>query len=107
MERQTACVGMINRMFRKAALGCLRKPGEGGRGMRENSIAAKIDSALRMAASDGDTESVKALLDAGADVHNGVDAPLWFAAIGHHADTMQIGRASCRERENIASGAGS
>ena len=57
--------------------------------MRENSIAAKIDSALRMAASDGDTESVKALLDAGADVHNGVDAPLWFAAIGHHADTMR------------------
>ena len=60
-----------------------------GRGMRENSIAAKIDSALRMAAMDGDTECVKALLDAGADVHNSVDAPLWYAAGGHHTDTMR------------------
>ena len=60
-----------------------------GHGMRENSIAAKMDRALRMAASDGDTESVRALLDAGADVHNSVDAPLWFAAGGRHTDTMR------------------
>ena len=57
--------------------------------MRENSIAAKMDRALRMAASDGDTESVRALLDAGADVHAGTDAPLWFAAGGRHTDTMR------------------
>jgi ankyrin repeat protein len=57
--------------------------------MRENSIAAKIDSALRMAAMDGDTECVKALLEAGADVHNSVDAPLWYAAGGRHTDTMR------------------
>jgi ankyrin repeat protein len=57
--------------------------------MRENSIAAKIDSALRMAAMDGDTECVKALLDAGADVHTSVDSPLWYAAGGRHTDTMR------------------
>ena len=57
--------------------------------MRENSIAAKMDRALRMAASDGDTESVRALLNAGADVHAGTDAPLWFAAGGRHTDTMR------------------
>ena len=57
--------------------------------MRENGIAADIDSALRMAAMDGDTECVKALLDAGADVHISVDAPLWYAAGGHHTDTMR------------------
>src|SRR5260370_31453475 len=57
--------------------------------MRENSIAAKIDSALCTAAMEGDTEIVKALLDAGADVHDSVDAPLWWAALGHHTDTMR------------------
>jgi ankyrin repeat protein len=57
--------------------------------MRENSIGAKIDSALRMAAREGDTEIVKALLDAGADVHDSVDAPLWWAALGRHTETMR------------------
>jgi ankyrin repeat protein len=57
--------------------------------MRDKSIAAEIDRALRMAAMDGDTESVKALLDAGADVHNEVDGALWCAALGRHTDTMR------------------
>jgi ankyrin repeat protein len=57
--------------------------------MRENSIAANMNSALRRAAMDGDTQSVKALLDAGADVHHSVDGPLWCAALGHHTDTMR------------------
>jgi len=57
--------------------------------MRENSIAANIDRALRRAAMDGDTQSVKALLDAGANVHHSVDAPLWCAALGRHTDTMR------------------
>jgi ankyrin repeat protein len=57
--------------------------------MRDKSIAAEIDSALRIAAMDGDTECVKALLDAGADVHVSVDAPLWYAAGGCHTDTMR------------------
>lgn len=57
--------------------------------MSENGIAAKIDSALRREASDGDTESVKALLEAGADVHNEVDGALWCAALGRHTDTMR------------------
>jgi ankyrin repeat protein len=52
-------------------------------------MAAEIDGALRMAAWDGDTEIVKALLDAGADVHHSVDAPLWCAALGCHTDTMR------------------
>ena len=57
--------------------------------MREHSIAAEIDRALRWEASDGNTKSVKALLDAGADVHNEVDAALWCAALGRHTDTMR------------------
>ncbi len=57
--------------------------------MRDKSIAAEIDRALRREASDGDTESVKALLDAGADVHNEVDGALWCAALGRHTDTMR------------------
>ena len=57
--------------------------------MRDNSIGAEIDRALRREASDGDTESVKALLDAGADVHSEVDAALWCAALGRHTDTMR------------------
>src|ERR1022692_3844349 len=60
-----------------------------GRDMRDKSIAAEIDRALRREASDGDTESVKALLDAGADVHNEVDGALWCAALGRHTDTMR------------------
>ena len=57
--------------------------------MRENSIAAKMDSALCTAAMEGDAEIIKALVDAGADVHDSVDAPLWWAALGRHTDTMR------------------
>jgi ankyrin repeat protein len=57
--------------------------------MWENSIAAKMDSALCTAAMEGDTENVRALLDAGANVHDSVDAPLWWAALGNHTDTMR------------------
>ena len=57
--------------------------------MREDSDVVIMNSALRMAASAGDTESVKAFLDAGANVHHSVDAPLWCAALGRHTDTMR------------------
>jgi ankyrin repeat protein len=57
--------------------------------MRDDSIEANMNSALRRAAMDGDTQSVNALLDAGADVHHSVDAPLWCAALGRHTDTMR------------------
>lgn len=60
-----------------------------GPAMSNKSIAAKMDSALCTAAMEGDTEIVKALLDAGADVHDSVDAPLWWAALGRHTDTMR------------------
>src|ERR1022692_2862022 len=46
------------------------------------------DAALALAAENGHTETVRALLDAGADVHARTDAPLWVAAMRGHADTM-------------------
>jgi ankyrin repeat protein len=36
--------------------------------------------ALALAAANGQTDTVRVLLDAGADVHAGVDAALWLAA---------------------------
>ena len=57
--------------------------------MRDKSTAAEMDRALRSQAGDGDTQSVKALLDAGADVHNEVDGALWCAGLGRHTDTMR------------------
>ena len=58
--------------------------------MRDEDVARVIDSALGMAAWEGDNETVRALLDAGADVHVAADAPLWDAAMRGNADTMRV-----------------
>ena len=57
--------------------------------MTDKDMALCVDRALCMAAWEGDNEAVRTLLDAGADVHAGTDAPLWFAAGGRHTDTMR------------------
>ena len=57
--------------------------------MEEKSMAEAIDRALSMAAWEGDTDTVAALVGAGADIHRQMDAPLWDAARGGHADTMR------------------
>jgi ankyrin repeat protein len=58
--------------------------------MRDKDVARCMDSALGMAAWEGDNETVRALLDAGADVHAWVDAPLWNAAMNGRAETMWV-----------------
>jgi len=57
--------------------------------MTDKDMAVCVDRALCVAAWDGDTEAVVALLDAGADVHVWADAPLWEAAMRGHAETMK------------------
>ena len=49
--------------------------------MTDKDMALCVDRALCMAAWEGDNETVRTLLDAGADVHAWADAPLWEAAI--------------------------
>ena len=58
--------------------------------MTDEDITLYIDGALCTAAWEGHTETVRALLDAGADVHAWADAPLWGAAMTGHADTMRV-----------------
>jgi ankyrin repeat protein len=58
--------------------------------MRDKDVARCMDSALGMAAWEGDNETVRALLDAGADVHAWADAPLWDAAMNGRAETMRV-----------------
>jgi ankyrin repeat protein len=58
--------------------------------MTDEDIPLCVDRALCMAAWEGHTETVRALLDAGADVHARTDAPLWVAAMRGHADTMRV-----------------
>lgn len=58
-----------------------------GAGMRDKDVARCMDSALGTAAWEGDNETVRALPDAGADVHAGADAPLRDAAMSGHAHT--------------------
>jgi ankyrin repeat protein len=48
------------------------------------------DVALRRAAWRGSTETVKALLEAGADVHGEQDAALQKASANGHADTVKV-----------------
>src|ERR1039458_3809336 len=60
--------------------------------MTDEDIPLCVDRALCMAAWEGHTETVRALLDAGADVHARTDAPLWVAAMRGHADTMRVAR---------------
>jgi len=57
--------------------------------MTDEDIPLCVDRAVCMAAWEGHTETVRALLDAGADVHAWTDAPLWEAAMKGHADTMR------------------
>ena len=57
--------------------------------MTDKDMALCVDRALCTAAWEGDTETVRALLDAGADVHAWTDAPLWWAAMKSHAYTMR------------------
>lgn len=57
--------------------------------MTDKDITVCVDRALDMAAWEGDTETVKALIVAGADVHAHTDAPMWSAAIGGRIDTMR------------------
>ena len=57
--------------------------------MKGKDIAECIDDALSIAAWEGDTETVSALIGVGADVHARADAPLWHAAGAGHADTMR------------------
>lgn len=57
--------------------------------MTDEDIPLYVDRALCTAAWEGHTETVRALLDAGADVHAWTDAPLWEAARKGHADTMR------------------
>jgi Ankyrin repeats (3 copies) len=58
--------------------------------MTDEDIPLCVDRALCMAAWEGDTETVRALLDAGADVHAWADAPLWDAAMNGHAEIMRV-----------------
>ena len=66
----------------------MRTTGKGAL-MTDEDIPLCVDRALCMAAWEGHTETVRALLDAGADVHAWTDAPLWEAAMKGHADTMR------------------
>jgi hypothetical protein len=59
-------------------------------GMTDKDVARDMDRALGWAAWEGDNETVRALLYAGADVHVSADAPLWDAAMRGRADTMRI-----------------
>src|ERR1035437_5158745 len=56
--------------------------------MADEDMPLCVDRALCMAAWEGHTETVRALLDDGAEVHARTDAPLWVAAMRGHADTM-------------------
>ena len=58
--------------------------------MTKKDISLCVDTKLCQAAWEGDNETLRALLDAGADVHAGVDAPLWEAALNGQADTMRV-----------------
>src|ERR1017187_10930068 len=58
--------------------------------MTDEDIPLCVDKGLCMAAGEGHTETVRALLDPGADVHARTDAPLWVAAMRGHADTMRV-----------------
>ena len=58
--------------------------------MTDKDMALSMDRALSTAAWEGDNETVKALLDAGADVHASADAPLWCAAMEGHANSMSV-----------------
>jgi ankyrin repeat protein len=48
------------------------------------------DAALVLAAENGQTDTVRALLDAGADVHAVDDLAMWLAAKNGHADMVRL-----------------
>jgi hypothetical protein len=53
--------------------------------MTNKDISLCIDTKLCRAAGEGDNETVRALLDAGADVHAWMDGPLWEAGLNGQA----------------------
>jgi hypothetical protein len=68
---------------------CVEDNRKKGALMTDEDIPLCVDRALVVAAENGQTDTVRALLDAGANVYVVDDLPLWLAALNGHADTVK------------------
>jgi hypothetical protein len=62
-------------------------------------VRANDDRALQNAVFSGDIETMKVLLQAGADVHQGGDLALWMAQIRRNAEQLQVVREAIRQQD--------